>query len=96
LAEGDALNGEDLLLVDGLVDGEGARLEFGELALIFEMEDRVGLAAEAVRAGVLRGTSFAVGGTGAGGVLRVGSVGGELLLGNGVGHRVNPPCRHEV
>jgi hypothetical protein len=53
LAQSYPLDGEDLLLVDRLVDGKGGGLKAGELVLVFDVEDGVALAAEAVFPGVL-------------------------------------------
>jgi hypothetical protein len=42
LGEGDALDGEELLGVDGLVDGDGIFAESGDLVEIFEADDGEG------------------------------------------------------
>src|ERR1035441_9102348 len=80
LAEGDALDGEDFLGVDGAVGVEGVLAEVVEGLEVFEADDGEGGAGEAVFAGVESGLSFARGGTGAGGFLRVDAVGGELFV----------------
>jgi hypothetical protein len=86
LGEGDALNGEELLGVDGLVDGDEVFAEAGDLVEIFEADDGEGGGGEAVLAGVLGGAGFAFGRAGSGGAGGVGAVGGALLFGNGLFH----------
>src|ERR1039458_3433319 len=82
LAEGDALDGEDFLGVDGTVGVEGILAEVVEGLEVFEADDGEGGAGEAVLAGVESGLGFAGGGAGAGGFLRVAAVGGDLLVGS--------------
>src|ERR1019366_2105256 len=48
LGEGDALDGEKLLGVDGLVDGDGVLAEAGYLVEIFEADDGEGGGGESV------------------------------------------------
>ena len=75
LGDGDALDGVKLLAVDGLVEA-GAQLR----EVVRALEDRGGRGAggEAVFAGVLGGDGLAARGTGAGGTLGVGAIGGQL------------------
>ena len=90
LGEGDALDGEQLLMVDGLVDGDEVGLEVGDGVEVFEADDGEVGGGEAVFAGVLSGAGLALRGTGTGGAGGVGAIGGELLLGYGfmaLGHR---------
>ena len=75
MGEGDTLDGEELLGVDGLVDGDGVLAEAGDLVEIFEADDGEGGGGETVFAGVLGGTGFALGGAGSGGLGGVGPVG---------------------
>jgi len=76
LGESDALDCEDLLRVDGLVDVHEVMPEAIDGIAILDFDNREVRAGEPVLAGVLRGSSLACGGAGAGGVLGVGSVGG--------------------
>ena len=92
LGESDALDGEELLRVDGLVDVDEVGLKVGDFIEIFETDDGKRGRGEAVLTGVLGGTSLAFGSAGTGGVGGVGTVGGELLFGDrimGVGHRIH-------
>jgi hypothetical protein len=84
LSEGDALDGEEFLGVDGLEDGQEVVLEVGDLLEVFEADDGEGEGGEAVFAGVLGGAGLALWGTGAGGLGGIGAIGGELFLGDGV------------
>ena len=86
LGEGDALDGEELLGVDGLVDGDEVLAEAGDLVEVFEADDGEGGGGESVFAGVLGGAGFAFWGAGSGGLGGVGAVGGELFIGDGFGH----------
>jgi hypothetical protein len=83
LSDGHALQGEQFLGVDGLVDGDEVLLEIGDLLKVFEADDGVGGGGEAVAAGVLGGDGFALGGARAGGMGGVGAVGGERGGGDG-------------
>ncbi len=83
LGEGDALDGEEFLGVDGLVDGDEVVLEMGDLMEVFEADDGEGGGGEAVFAGILGGAGLASRGARAGGTGGVGAVGGELHLGDG-------------
>jgi hypothetical protein len=81
LADGDALDGEDLLGGLGLVVGEGVGAEVVELAVLLQAEDGDGGGGEGVLAGVEGGASLAFGGAGSGGPFGVFSVGSELFFG---------------
>jgi hypothetical protein len=76
LGDGHALDGEGLLGVGGLVDGDEVGAEMGDLVEVFEADDVEAGGREAVAAGVLGGLGFALGGAGAGGMGGVGAVGG--------------------
>ena len=83
LGEGHALEGEEFLGVDGLVDGDEVGSEMGDFVEVFEADDGEGGGGEAVLAGVLGGAGFAFGGARSGGLGGVGAVGGELFFGDG-------------
>ena len=83
LGEGDALDGEEFLGVDGLVDGDEVGSEMGDLMEVFEADDGEGGGGEAVFAGILGGAGLALRGAGPGGLGGVGAIGGELFLGDG-------------
>ena len=85
LAEGGALECEQLLRIGRLVDGDEIRFETRDFVEFFEADDGEGGGREAMLAGVLRGARFALGGAGAGGALSVGAVGSALLVGDGLG-----------
>jgi hypothetical protein len=89
LGESDALQGEEFLGVDGLVEGDQVFQEVGDLIEVFEADDGEGGGGEAVFAGVLGGAGLAFLSAGASGVGGVGAIGGELLGGNGVRHAKN-------
>jgi hypothetical protein len=92
LGEGDALDGEQFLGVDGPVDGDEIGAEAGDL-LEVEANDGEVRGGEAVLAGVLGGAGLAFGGAGTGGMGRVGAIGGELFFGCwflGIGHGASP------
>jgi len=80
LGQGDALDGEQLLGVDGPVDGDQVGAEAGDFLEVFEADDGEVGGSEAVLAGVLRGTGLAFGGAGSGGMGRIGAVRGELFF----------------
>jgi hypothetical protein len=80
LGQGDALDGEQLLRVDGLVDGHEIGAEVGDFLEFFETDDGEGGACEAVLTGVLGGAGLAFRSAGAGGVRRIGSIGSELFF----------------
>jgi hypothetical protein len=84
LGESDALDGEELLGVDGLVDGDGVFAELGDFVDVFEADDGEGGGGESMFAGVEGGAGLAFGGTGSGGMGGVGAVGGELFMGYGL------------
>ena len=86
LGEGDALDGEELLGVDGLVDGDGVFAKLGDLVDVFEADDGEGGGGESMFAGVEGGAGFAFWGAGSGGLGGVGAVGGELLIGDWLLH----------
>src|SRR5579864_789962 len=89
LGEGHALDGEQLLGVDGLVDSDQIGAEVFDFLEVFEADDGEGGGGEAVLAGVLCGASLALGGAGTGGVRRIRAIGGELFRGYGsfgIGH----------
>jgi hypothetical protein len=83
LGEGDALDGEEFLGIDGLVDGHGVGFEIGDFVDVFEADDGEGGGSEAVFTGILGGAGLAFGGARAGGTSGVGAIGGELFAGNG-------------
>jgi hypothetical protein len=85
LGEGHTFEGEELLRVDGPIDGEEVELEAGDFLEVFEPDDGEAGSGETVLEGVLRGASLALGSLGAGGPGGVGSVGGELFGGDGFG-----------
>jgi len=85
LGEGDALDGEAFLGVDGLVGGDGVGGEGGDSGSILHADDGEGVGIEAVLAGVLGGAGLAFGGLRPGGTAGVGAVGGDSL--GGVCHR---------
>jgi hypothetical protein len=83
LGQGDALDGEELLGVDRLVDGNQVGFQIGDLIEVFQAHDGEGGGGETVFAGVLRGAGFAFGGTGSGGLSGIGAIGRELFFGDG-------------
>src|ERR1039457_424135 len=64
LGEGDALDGEELLGVDGLVAGDEVFAEAGDIVDFLEADDGEGGGGEAVFAGILGGASLALRGAG--------------------------------
>jgi hypothetical protein len=82
LGEGDALDGEQLLGVDGPVDGNQVGAETGDFLEIFEADDGEVRGGKAMLAGVLGGAGLALGSASAGGMGRISAIGGELLFGN--------------
>jgi hypothetical protein len=64
LGEGDALDGEELLGVDGLVDGDEVIAEAGDLVDFLEADDGESGGGESVFTGVLGGAGFAFRGAG--------------------------------
>jgi hypothetical protein len=85
LSEGDALDGETLLGVGGLVVVDGVGYEVGEGFGRFEADDGVVSGVEDVFARVLGRAGFALGGARSGGVGGIGSVGSETFGGDGFG-----------
>jgi hypothetical protein len=83
LGDGHAFEGEQLLGVDGAVDGDEAALEVGDFLEVFEADDAEGGAGIAVADGVAGGDGLALGGAGAGGKGGVGAVGGDDGGGSG-------------
>jgi hypothetical protein len=88
LADGDALDGEDLLGGLGVVVGEGVGAEVVELAVLLEAEHGDVGGGEAVFAGIEGGAGLALGGAGSGGLRGVGPVGSELFFGERLHSRV--------
>ena len=86
LGEGDALDGEEFLGVDGAAEVHQVFPEVGDLIEVFEADDGEGRACEAVFAGILGRADLAFRGAGAGGPGGVGAVGGELFWGNRIRH----------
>ncbi len=83
LGQGDAFEGEEFLRVLRLVDGDEVFAEAVDGFSVFDFDDGEVDAGEGMFAGVPRRSGFALGGARAGGVLSVGSVGGELFVGDG-------------
>ena len=83
LGDGDALQGEESLGVDGLVDGDEVVAEAGDFLEVFEADDGEGGTGEDVFAGVLGRVGLALRGARTGGLGGVGAVGGEAFGGNG-------------
>jgi hypothetical protein len=88
LRESHLLEGEQLLGVDGLVDGQEVVLETGDLIKFFESDDGEGGGGEAVSAGILARAGLAVGSARAGALGGVGAVGRVLFFGDG--HKNGP------
>ncbi len=83
MGEGDPLDGEQFLGVDGFVDGKQVVRQMGDIVEIFEADDGERGWGEAVFA-VLGGAGLALRGARAGRTGGVGAVGGELFLGDGI------------
>jgi hypothetical protein len=83
LREGHALDGEQFLGVDRLVDGGEVGFKMGDFLEVFEPDDGEGGGGEAVRAGVAGGSGLAFGRARAGAFGGVGTIGGELFFGGG-------------
>ena len=83
LGDGHALDGEQLLGVDGLVDGDEIGLEVSNFLEVLEADDAEGGGSEAMADGVAGGGGLALGGAGAGGVGGVGAIGGKRRGGDG-------------
>ena len=82
LGEGHALDGEKLLGIDGLVEGDEVLLEAGDGVEFFKPDDGEVGGGKAVLAGVLGGDGFALGRARSGGAGGVGAVGGEAFRGD--------------
>ena len=90
LCEGHALDSEQFLGVDGLVEGGEVGFEMGDLLEVFEPDDGEGGGGEAVRAGIAGGAGLAFGRAGrrvettlrAGALSGVGAIGGALFFGD--------------
>jgi hypothetical protein len=83
LGQGDAFEGEELLGIDGLVEGDEVVAEMGDFLEVLEADDGEGRAGELVLAGILGGASLALGGAGSGRAGGVGAIGGEAFGGDG-------------
>jgi hypothetical protein len=79
----DGVLGEELLGVDGLVDGDEVVAEAGDFLEVFEADDGEGGPGEDVFAGVLGRVGLARRGARSGGFGGVGTIGGEAFGGNG-------------
>jgi hypothetical protein len=85
LSEGHAFQSEELLGVDGLVDGDQIGLEAIDFAGVFEANDGERGGGEAVFDGVAGGAGLAFGSFGSGGLGGIGPIGGELFGGRWFG-----------
>jgi hypothetical protein len=89
LGEGNSFDGDLLLMVDGLVGGDGFGLEDGELVEVVEADGAEFGRSEPVLAGVLRGAGFALRGARSSGASGVGGPrghpGDQALFGDGCG-----------
>ena len=83
LSESDALDGEQLLGIDGPVVEDEIFLEASDLIEILEADDGERGGSEAVFAGIAGGAGLTLRRARAGGMPRVGPVSRELLFGNG-------------
>jgi hypothetical protein len=81
LGESHAFQSEDLLGVDGLIDGDQIGLEAIDFAGVFEANDGERGGGKAVLDSVASGAGLAFGSFGSGGVGGIGSIGGELFGG---------------
>src|ERR1700676_4043768 len=70
-AQSDALDGEQLLGIDGPVDGDKGGAEAVVFLEVFEADDGEVRCGEAMLAGVPRGAGFALGSAGTGGMGRI-------------------------
>jgi hypothetical protein len=87
LGQGHALEGEEFLGVDGLIQGDEVFAEARDGIDFFGEDDGAGCGGETVFARVSGGAGFAFGGARAGGTSGIGAVGGKALLGDGFGGR---------
>jgi hypothetical protein len=85
VGDGDLLDGFHFGGIAGVVGGSEVLAEIGDVFEVFELGDVVGVAVETVFAGVLGRTGFSLGGARTGGVLGVGAVRSNLLVGSGFG-----------
>jgi hypothetical protein len=83
LGEGDAFEGEKLLGVDGLIDGDEVVAEAGDFLEVFEADYGEGGPGEDVFAGVLGRVGLALRGARSRGFGGVDAIGGEALGGGG-------------
>jgi hypothetical protein len=83
LRESHALEGEQFLGVDGLVDGGEVGSEMGDLVEVLKADDGESGGGEAVSAGIAGGTGLALGGARSSALGRVGAIGCELFFGDG-------------
>ena len=83
LGDGHALDGEQFLSVDGLVNGDQVGFEVGDGLQVFEADDGEIGGSEAVTARILSGPGLTSRGTRAGGAGGVGAIGGQLPGGDG-------------
>jgi hypothetical protein len=81
LGEGDALDGEKFLGVDGLVDRDEVGLEIGDFVEFLDADNLEHGGGEAVFTCVLCGAGLAFRGARAGGACGIGPIGGALLVG---------------
>ena len=82
LGEGDALDGEAFLGVDGLVGGGGVGDEGGDVGGILDADDGEGFGVKGVLAGILGGSGLAFGSLGPGGTAGIGTVRGDAFGGS--------------
>jgi hypothetical protein len=90
LGQSDALDGEQFLSVDGLVDGDEVGAESGNGLAILDADDGEIGGSEAMATGILGGAGLTGGGARAGGAGGVGAIGGVPLWGDefpGLGKR---------
>jgi len=78
LGEGDALDGEGLLGIDGLIGCDGVGAEAVDLLDVLEADDWKGGGVENVLAGIPGGSGLALGGAGSGGAFGIAPVGGDV------------------
>jgi len=80
LGDGDALQGDHLLGVDGLVDGHEVGFEAADFLDVFQADDGEAGGGEIVFDGVLGGAGLAFGGARSGGPGGVGAVGSATFI----------------
>ncbi len=99
LGEGDALEGQELLGIDGGVDADEIGLEVVDLFDVLEADDGEAGGGEAVFARVLGRAGLAFGSAGPGGELGIGDVGRALPFGDWIeviGHEGSSTFRHST